>query len=277
MDSIEKQVQQLKEREHNLSQSLNAFQLEIEAAEKRLGELSLLVAKNEKEVELGKKAVVAIHDQAEEEQKRVDQLRAETGVLVAKKEAGEIRLKEVEVALVTTKGELREMSRILTEENNILKNRFEKEIAALEQKIRTTRNEAEETNNKVMVERTSLDAVRNEIKALVEHKQDVVEDVQKKENEILRLRGELVSLQDRSLLENKKIIQLKEELAEFVGQKNSVVAELESLAAEQEIAQKEVDALVKDKINFVEKQRALEQKEQQIRELYKKAGVNFPD
>jgi len=260
-----------------LADSINAHQLELEKLQKDIKATSdaikvvdetLVVAEKDlekvvKEVEGEKELLTNV---LQEKQDSIDEvLQVQTDIALK-----ELELKEVEAVLETqasTNDDRQNAADAQYEEkmavNNALMVEQNEKIVALQAKVDSFMFASESIDTQNVEKKKEIKLLNAELKELNARVESAL-------GQIESTKSELSMLQAAVTVEEATKALLSEQIPKLESSVKKAEAEIKKVTAE-------LDSKIKEKIDFKEKKDGLEQREEFIRDAYKKAGVEWSD
>jgi chromosome segregation ATPase len=277
IETNSKVLEEQKKRQNDLSISINQHQLLLEEAKQKKADAALLVKDVDEAIVVAKKEFDLIAKAVVEEKKKHEDIKIKNGDILNKIVNYEQRIKEYEDKI----------ARLMTS-YTAQSNAYSIEIATIEQSLQKEIQKGEAKITALKKDITEYQAVKNtantEALLAVEESKRIKTEIDKLNAELAE--GKVLIEQDKNTsLSLKKeitklsqgIVDLEKETKEHIATIENLKKEIETFAFSREVAKKEIDALVKDKIDFVAQKKAFAQKEEHLRKLYVEAGIVFPE
>lgn len=277
LTNMSTEIEKLKEEQDRLSTSVNSHKQELEEIEKKEVVALNRLSAAQKRAEVAEETLSKLGTQAESEFVRIQELRKEEGEASA-------NLKKLQDSFVTTTKELGMLEKEIATKKEDMRKDFadiqntqlsqkqalEREIEKLKVQADDLRAQTKALSDAVESENEALETVKKEIAKLESGKNVIFQEISNAEGVKLNLEKEVDGCKE-------KVDSLNLDIKKLEENKKKIEEDIKKLESEKLTAQAEVDALIKDKVNFAEAKRQFTQREDNIREIYQKAGITYPE
>ncbi len=277
MENIDTILKQKKEKEQALTASINGYQLQLEALLVKIEETEKELTGKTEQLNIVTTTIDSVVKQTEVELETLQEARKGNSEEHDKMVALKKKISELCFVIPKLEEENSAKFQELESELNKTRDEIENTIISNQSKIDTLNKQINELNN-VRLETIRLCEIEAQTqKELTDKTVALKKEILNSESVLVNLNASIDSLNK----EIERLIGIEKEASqgvqEMYKQKLEIEDEINSLTEQKVKAEAEVKALITDKINFVERSKALLQKEENIKLIYKEAGVQYPE